>query len=148
MAKEAGEGASDSATALKRQLLQQFWSRNQNFYNAMLDSFKMSSVLPNIKERLDAGEKVVVQLINTYEASQERQDARGVADDIPLSNRQYSPLEILYEYVENSFPIEERTIVFNTATGQNEVRCTAKMPMARLLSTKMHSHGATRCSAS
>ena len=122
MAKEAGEGATGSATALKRQLLQQFWSRNQNFYNAMLDSFKMSSVLPNIKERLDAGEKVVVQLVNTYEASQERQDARGVADDIPLSNRQYSPLEILYEYVENSFPIEEREIVYNTDTGENEVR--------------------------
>jgi len=121
MAKEAGEGAPKSAFALKRQLMQNYWSRNQDFYNAMLDTMKMASVFPHMKERLDAGEKVVVQVVNTYEQSQNRQLARAAEENIPLDLIKFTPLEMLYEYVENSFPIHERTTEFNSNTGEYEV---------------------------
>ena len=113
-ASDLGDGASESLYQLRGQMMRQFWNRNLRFYNAMLDTFKMVSLFEDMKQRLEAGEKVLVQVVDTNEASQNRQLARAAADRTPLDMVKFTPLEILYEYIEHSFPIHERTFEWNS----------------------------------
>ena len=95
-------GATNNGQALGR-ALGQFWGAHQRFFNQVITSMQMPTVLKKIQEDLDAGHAVVIQLTNTMEASQERAFAK-LSEDDTLEDLDMSPMDILMQYIDRSFP--------------------------------------------
>jgi hypothetical protein len=84
----------------------QFYGAMQRFYNQIITSMSMPSVISDIKKELDKGNSIVIQLVNTNQAAMERRidemDENQSLDDIDLT-----PSDTLKQYLEKSFPIYE-----------------------------------------
>jgi hypothetical protein len=97
-----GAGSSDARGAA----YSQFWGAELRFFNQVITSMQMPSVLKQARSDLDKGEAVVFQLVNTLEAAQERALARLVDED-SLEDLDLTPRESLMQYVERSFPVNQ-----------------------------------------
>ncbi len=86
--------------------ISQFYSSMQNFYNQVLTSMSMPSVIENIREELAAGHSCVLQIVNTSEAEQERQLKKIKEDDGDLDDLDITPRGALLGYLEKSFPVQ------------------------------------------
>jgi hypothetical protein len=84
----------------------QFWSSQQRFFNQILTSMTMPSVLDSIDKDLKNGNAVVIQLTNTNEAMQERQLAKAKENDVDIADLDMSPKDILIQYLMNAYPVE------------------------------------------
>jgi hypothetical protein len=72
----------------------QFWGSQQRFFNQILTAMQMPSVVESIKKDLENGDAVVLQLVNTNEASQERaignlEESGQELEDLDLTPREY-----------------------------------------------------------
>ena len=85
----------------------QFYSSMQRFYNQVLTSMSMPSVISDIRKELAAGHSCVMQIVNTNEAQQEKALARAKADNLELDDLDLTPREALIGYLETSFPVQE-----------------------------------------
>lgn len=86
----------------------QLWSSMMRFYDQVLVSMSMPSVISDIEKQLADGKACVVQVVNTQEAAQERavENMRtGGSED--YDNLDITPRQILEQYLLNSFPIEQ-----------------------------------------
>ena len=86
-----------------------FWSSNQRFFNQVLTSLQMPTILADMQKRLDEGNSVVLQIVNTNEAIQERALAevgkdKDEADPLALEMLDMSPKDVLLQYVKNGWP--------------------------------------------
>ena len=70
---------------------------------ALLTSFAMTSVLPDVDARLDHGYAPVFQIANTYEADQERALAKMVSPD-DLDGIDLSSKETIKRYLTDNYP--------------------------------------------
>jgi hypothetical protein len=87
-----------------------FWGAQQRFFNQIITSMKMPTVLEQIERDLEAGDAVVLQLVNTNEAQQERALARRRADeddDEDLEDLDMSPFDQLIEMVQKAYPVRQ-----------------------------------------
>ena len=86
----------------------QLWSSMMRFYDQVLVSMSMPSVIIDIEKQLADGKACVVQVVNTQEAAQERAVEKmreeGSED---YDNLDITPRQILEQYLLNSFPIEQ-----------------------------------------
>ncbi len=98
----------------RRNAMAQFWSAQQRFFNQVLTSMQMPSVIKQVKEDIKDGKAVVMQLVNTNEAAQNRQIAKQ-EDDEGLENLDLTPREMLMQYLEKSFPTQQ----YETYTDEN-----------------------------
>lgn len=84
----------------------QVYGNMQQFYNQVLTSMAMPTVIKDIEKQLAAGKSCVIQLVNTNEAAQGRavSDAKseGKTD---LDDLDITPRQLLVGYVENAFPV-------------------------------------------
>ena len=108
-------GASKAKGIAKSSAISQYYSAIQRFYNQVLTSMSMPSVIDSMKKELAAGHSCVLQLVNTNEAEQERQvakikDTNGSLDDLDIT-----PRGVLIGYLENSFPVQ----VYEDYTDEN-----------------------------
>ena len=108
-------GASKAKGNAKSSAVSQYYSAIQRFYNQVLTSMSMPSVIDSMKKELAAGHSCVLQLVNTNEAEQERQvakikDTNGSLDDLDIT-----PRGVLIGYLENSFPVQ----VYEDYTDEN-----------------------------
>ena len=85
----------------------QFWSSQQRFFNQVITSLQMPSVLEDIKKQVADGNSVVLQLVNTNEASQNREAAKKQAEGGTLDEVDLTPREMLMRYLEKSFPVHQ-----------------------------------------
>ena len=98
--------SSGSADVKKRR--GQVYGSMQLFYNQILTSMSMPSVIKDIEKRLAEGKSCIIQLVNTNESAQDKavseskSEGKSNLDDLDLTPRQ-----LLINYVENSFPIEQ-----------------------------------------
>ncbi len=97
-----------------------FYRAQQAFYNQLLTAMQMPSVLADMKAKLDAGNTIVVSLVNTNEATLNREIAAkgagaGEADENWLDDVDLSPKQILLQYIERSYP----TILYQPETDTN-----------------------------
>ena len=102
-----------------------FYSRQQRFFGAMLDSLKMQSVIPDMIAQLDAGKKVTVQIVNTYEAGQKRQLERAARHNTDINDLEFTAREMLEEYLNEDtglFPSLVYESIFDAATEENKLR--------------------------
>lgn len=62
----------EATFVFKGQVMNQFWNFQQTFFASLQSAHRVRQLLPEIKEKLDAGNKVAVQLSTTGQAYQER----------------------------------------------------------------------------
>lgn len=86
----------------------QVYSNMQQFYNQVLSSMSMPTVISDIEKELAAGHSCVIQIVNTNEAAQDRavgnSKERGDKD---LENLDITPRQLITGYVMNRFPVQQ-----------------------------------------
>lgn len=83
----------------------QFYSSMQRFYNQVLTSMSMPSVIADMKKELAAGRSCVLQIVNTNQAEADRQIASIKAENGSLDDMDLTPRSALIGYLESCFPI-------------------------------------------
>ena len=89
------------------QVYGKFWSSNQRFFNQILVSMQTPSVIKDIKKQLAKGKSCIIQLTSTNEAQGKRELARLYEEGLTLDDYDVSPKQMLMEYVEKSFPVQQ-----------------------------------------
>lgn len=84
-----------------------FWGAHQRFFNQIITALQMPTVLQDMREQIGKGNAVVVQLVNTNEATQEREARKAEAEGVDLEDLDFTPKQLLMEYVRNSFPVQQ-----------------------------------------
>ena len=81
--------------------MKMYYNTMQVFFLALLDSMKAQGIESSLREQLQAGDKVIVQLENTWSKTIERARERKEGT--------IGPLELLIDFVENdqTFPVHE-----------------------------------------
>lgn len=98
----------------KSAALSAFWGSHQRFFNQVITAMKMPSVLRASDAALKEGKAVVMQLVNTNEASQaraiekRRAEAADSGDATDFEDLDLTPRDILMQMVENSFPVTQQ----------------------------------------
>jgi len=97
-----GQGKNGHA---KSAALSRFWGAHQRFFNQVITAMQMPTVIEHARAALDAGHAVVMQLVNTNEAAQERQLADMAASETEIEELDFTPRQCLVDYVRSGFPI-------------------------------------------
>ena len=98
-------GGKYNSTA-RQKALGNFYSSMQRFYNQVLTSMSMPSVIADMRRELDAGHSCVLQIVNTNEAQQNKKLAEAKANGDSLDDLDLTPRESLIGYLMNSFPTQ------------------------------------------
>ena len=95
----------------KANVMSVYWGQQQRFFNQVITSMQMPSVIEAIERDIANGDAVVLQLVNTNEAQQERALAKrseeDEGNDSDLEDMDISPLDQLLSMVEKSFPTQQ-----------------------------------------
>lgn len=84
------------------------WGTQQRFFNQVVTSMQVPSMIKDIEKQLANGKSIVIQLTSTNEAATKREMARISADDdINLDDFDSSPRQLVAQYLENSFPVTQ-----------------------------------------
>ncbi len=85
----------------------QFYNSMQRFYNQIIISMSMPSVIVDIKKELEKGNSIVIQIVNTLEAATKRAIAKAEDEDADYDDIDLTPRDCLIQYLKNSFPVYE-----------------------------------------
>ena len=105
-----GKGTGKNSKDIKSAIMSQFWGSHQRFFNQIITAGAMPTVLEQIEQDLKDGKSVVLQLVNTNEAGQERALARAAGkkleegDDSVAEELDLTPREQLIEFIKKYFP--------------------------------------------
>lgn len=91
----------------KRFILQNFWSTQQRFFNQVLTSMQMPTVIEDMRKRLAAGESCVLQLVNTNAAAEEREVSRIEEEGGSLDDMDITPKGALLDMIDKCFPTQK-----------------------------------------
>jgi len=83
---------------------QQFWGTLQRFYNQILTSMSLPSVITDMENELKNGRSIVIQIVNTN-ASQTDKKLSAMKDG-DIENLDLTPSEALIDYLRKSFPVQ------------------------------------------
>ncbi|MEG1491467.1 MAG: strawberry notch family protein [Oscillospiraceae bacterium] len=100
---DASNGAKNPKA--KSSALSAYYGAMQRFYNQILTSMSMPSVIEDMKNELANGNSCVLQIVNTNQAESDRQIARSKEEGTALEDLDLTPKGTLLEYLRNSFPI-------------------------------------------
>lgn len=101
---DTGQGKDGAA---KSAALSQFWGAHQRFFNQIITSMQMPTVIAQARIEIERGHAVVMQLVNTNEAAQERQLADMAAAGTDLDELDFTPRQNLIDYVKTGFPVQQ-----------------------------------------
>ena len=82
----------------------QFWSANQRFFNTLITSMQIPSVIRSIESDMKEGRSAVLQITQTGQAAQERALAR-MEKGQDLEDFDSSPIHVLTDLVMNIYPV-------------------------------------------
>ncbi len=97
---QAGKNGNAKSAALS-----QFWGAHQRFFNQVITAMQTPCVIDDMRRQIEAGNVAVIQLVNTNEAAQERIIAEAAANDSALEDLDFTPRQMLMDYVRNGFPV-------------------------------------------
>ena len=83
-----------------------FYGAQQRFYNQVITSMSMPTVIQNIRKDLDDGKSVVIQLVNTNQASADRAISEAENTGVSLEELDLTPSDTLVQLLEKSFPVQ------------------------------------------
>ena len=84
-----------------------FYGTQQRFYNQVITSMSMPTVIADMKRELANGRSCVLQIVNTNEAQSERAISDAEKNGQSLDDLDLTPSETLIEMVRKSFPVQE-----------------------------------------
>ena len=87
--------------------LSAFWGSQQRFFNQILTSMQVPSVIADIEKQLADGKSCVIQLTSTNEAAQNREFERLQQEGLELDEFDLTPKQLLMSLIENSFPVQQ-----------------------------------------
>jgi hypothetical protein len=105
----------------KSAALSAFWGAHQRFFNQIITSMQMPSVIKAVEADLAAGRQAVLQLTNTNEASQERAAAKATTAE-EIEDLDITPRDQIIQLVERSFPTQEYEQYSEIVDGKEKVR--------------------------
>ncbi|MBF0260269.1 MAG: strawberry notch family protein [Magnetococcales bacterium] len=105
----------DKNGAAKSSARSLFWGTHQRFYEQVLTSLQMPTVIARMEKDLEAGHAVVIQLTKTNAAQQDRQIKIKKQEGGDLDDLDLTPREGFLSYIEQGFPVQE----FETYTDEN-----------------------------
>jgi len=82
-----------------------FYTSQQRFYNQVLTSMSVPTLVEDIRKELADGRSCVIQLVNTNEAAANRAIAKSEDEGTDLDDLDMTPSESLIGFLENSFPV-------------------------------------------
>ncbi|MGA2026674.1 MAG: strawberry notch-like NTP hydrolase domain-containing protein, partial [Syntrophobacteraceae bacterium] len=91
-----------------------FWGANQRFFNQVITSMQMPTILERVSKDIEEGRSPVMQLVNTNEAGLNRALA-NLDEDEELEDLDMTPRDQLAQYLQRSFPVYE----YEEVTDQN-----------------------------
>ena len=86
--------------------MSQFWGSHQRFFNTVITSMQMPSVIAAVKKDIADGHAVIMQLVSTGEAQAQRSIA-NLEEGQDIDDLDMTPREALMHYVEKSFPTQQ-----------------------------------------
>jgi predicted RNA methylase len=81
-----------------------FYAQVQSFFNNLLVSMKMPTLIEAIEKDIKAGHAPVIQILHTGQAALDRVQAQGLTAD-ELQDVELNSLGIMMNYLESSFPV-------------------------------------------
>jgi len=93
--------------AAKSAALSRFWGAHQRFFNQIITAMQMPTVIAQAHAELEIGNAIIMQLVNTNEAAQERQVADLAAAGAELEEMDFTPRQNLIDYVKTGFPTQQ-----------------------------------------
>ena len=84
-----------------------FWGAQQRFFNQILTSMQVPSVIADIEKQLADGKSCVIQLVSTNESAQNQEFERLQEEDLDLDDFDLTPKQMLMSLIEKSFPVEQ-----------------------------------------
>lgn len=101
---DTGKAANPGAVSAARSA---FWGTQQRFFNQVITAMQMPAVLEQMERDLADGKALVLQLVNTNEAAQERALAKrkDSEEEEDLEELDLTPRDALMQMVEKSFPV-------------------------------------------
>lgn len=96
-----------------------FWGGQQRFFNQIITSMQMPTVLKDMEKQLADGKSIVVQLVSTNESSQKKELSRIKSEGISLEEFDITPRQMLMEFLEKSFPVDQ----YETYVDENGKKC-------------------------
>lgn len=86
-------------------VLAALFGAQQRFYNTLLTAMQMPTVIADMREQIAAGNSIILQVVNTNEATLERELAnKATEENMDLESLDLSPKDTLIQYVDNNFP--------------------------------------------
>ena len=83
-----------------------FWGAHQRFFQSVVVSMQTPSVIKHARKQIENGEAVVIQLVDTGEAQQNRGfDSMEEGQD--YEDIDFTPRENMVNYLRNSFPVQQ-----------------------------------------
>lgn len=108
MMEALAETGADGKGGPKSAIMSAFWGGHQRFFNQLITSLQMPSVIEGIDKDLAEGRQAVLQLVNTNEAGQERAlDKSKARGDEDLEELDMSPRDQLLQLVDKAFPTRQ-----------------------------------------
>jgi Predicted RNA methylase len=94
----------------ERNAMNLFWSTQQRFFNQLITSLKTPAVIADMDTYINDpnGGAAIIQLTNTNESTQKRRLAQ-LQEDEDLEDLTLSPMDILMDYIQTSFPVGAQT---------------------------------------
>lgn len=86
--------------------LSTFWGHHQRFFNYLMNSLKLPSLITSIEEDLRNNYAIVIQLITTNEALLDRKLATIPTEEWDDIKTDISPRQAVLEYLEHCFPTQ------------------------------------------
>ena len=119
------DGGAKSVGDKKGDIWGKYYSKQLEFFQAVLNAFKMQTVIEDMKKQLDQGKKVSIQFTNTYEASQKRQIDRAEREGIDTSEIEFGAREFLEDYLDPEtgvFPTYDYEIIYDPVQDKDVLR--------------------------
>ncbi|MBE9580919.1 MAG: strawberry notch C-terminal domain-containing protein, partial [Proteobacteria bacterium] len=114
---ETGGGSTARKNALGR-----FWGAHQLFFNQILTSLPVPSLIKDMEAQLKAGNSCVVQLVNTNEALMDRKLAQAEEEGLALEDIDLTPRDMLIQYLNKSFPVNAWEDYWDAETNSAQKR--------------------------
>lgn len=83
-----------------------FYTSQQRFYNQVLTSMSVPSLIADIKKELAENRSCVIQIVNTNEAAANRAISKAEDEGTDFEDLDMTPTESLIGFLENSFPVQ------------------------------------------
>jgi hypothetical protein len=94
-----------------------FESCKQRFFGAVLLSCKLPTVIAAVRQHLEAGQSVVLQLVSTAEAILDRRLGELSPDERAELDLDLSPREAVIDYLQRAFPVQQM-VPYRDDTGE------------------------------